>query len=373
MNRHPTRIIAFTPPRFYLCKRPIIALCLLVTIYAGNIRLHASTLYVSMPGSGTVQMFDPDSGLPLGTFATGLQLPTGLAFDSAGNLFVADIGTNSIFKVQPDGTKSLFVSIGLNRPMDLAFGPGGDLFAANDGSSTIVRITPDGIVTLIGVDGGLNHPTSLASDSSGNVYAANTGSGTITKTTPAGVTSSFGPPLDTPHGLAFDSTGTLFVVEHLSSAISKIGLDETATPFVSGLVGGYPSDLAFDESDNLFVAYNDTDMVGWITPAGVETTITIGGSPFSLAIGPDPIPEPSALALVFIGVGVLWFGRFAKKHALARADSISTGRSVRSEGAQGRSQSPSRRPNCKVAFVAKAGLLSHRLLFDSGKLSPSLK
>jgi len=54
----------------------------------------------------------------------------------------------------------------------------------------------------------------------------------------------------------------------------------------------------------------------------LETTFTIGGSPFCLVIGPDPVPEPSALALVFIGVGVLWFGRFAKKHAFAKAGSI---------------------------------------------------
>jgi DNA-binding beta-propeller fold protein YncE len=289
--------------------------------HVGNIHLNASTLYVTMPGLGSVAMFAPDSGQALGNFATGFQLPTGLAFDSAGNLFVADLGTNSIFKIQPDGTKSLFASIGLNRPMDLVFDPSGDLFVANDGGSTIVKFNHDGAISGVADGGGLNHPTSLASDSNGNVYAANTGSGAITKTTPAGTTSSFGPVLDTSQGLAFDSTETLFVVEYLSSAISKIGPEETITPFVIGLEGGFPSDLAFGEGDNLFVAYSDTDLVGRITPNGLEATFTIGASPLYLAVGPDPVPEPSALALMLIGMSVLWFGRFAKGHACAKARS----------------------------------------------------
>lgn len=289
-------------------KHPFTALLLLAALHLASIHLHATTLYVSVPGSGTVEMFDPNTGQALGDFATGLFFPTGLAFDAAGNLFVAELGTNSIFKIQPDGTKSLFTAGDLNRPMDLAFGPGGDLFVANDGTSTIIKITPAGVVSVLGNGDALNHPTSVASDFNGNVYAANTGSGAITKTTPAGLTSSFGPALDTPHGLDFDGAGTLFVVEHLSSAISKIGSDGTATPFVSGLAGGYPSDLAFDESDNLFVAYNDTDLIGRITPGGVETTFMIGGSPFYLAIGPDPIPEPGAATLL-AALGIVYLCR----------------------------------------------------------------
>ena len=276
----------------------VIALVFLAAFLIGTSRLEAATLYVTLPGLGSVEMFDPDSGQALGTFATGFQLPTGLVFDAVGNLFVADLGVNSIFKIQPNGTRSLFASIGLNRPMDLAFGPGGNLYVANDGSANIVGFAPDGSVSLVGDGGAVNHPTSLAFDGKENVYAANTGSGTITKTTVTGATTSFVPGLDTPHGLAFDSAGTLFVVEYLSSAISEIGPDGTVSPFVTGLVGGYPSDLAFDESDNLFIAYSDSDLIGRITPAGSETRFPIGANPFCLVIGPDPIPEPSALALI---------------------------------------------------------------------------
>lgn len=58
-------------------------------------------------------------------FASGFQNPIGLAFDSAGNLFVAEVlpdETSSIQKVSPNGTKTLFAS-GLSPVVFLAFEP----------------------------------------------------------------------------------------------------------------------------------------------------------------------------------------------------------------------------------------------------------
>src|SRR5208283_786645 len=68
------------------------------------------------------------------TFASGLTVPLGLAFNSAGDLFVADAapGTNGIItEFTPGGTKSIFAS-GLNYPEGLAFNSAGDLFVATE-------------------------------------------------------------------------------------------------------------------------------------------------------------------------------------------------------------------------------------------------
>src|SRR5437764_1191804 len=54
------------------------------------------------------------------TFASGLNVPFGLAFDSSGNLFEADQGSGTIFKFTPAGVKSTFAS-GLSAPSGLAF------------------------------------------------------------------------------------------------------------------------------------------------------------------------------------------------------------------------------------------------------------
>ena len=44
------------------------------------------------------------------TFASGLSAPVGLAFDSAGNLFVADCVSGIIYEFTPNGVESIFAS-----------------------------------------------------------------------------------------------------------------------------------------------------------------------------------------------------------------------------------------------------------------------
>src|SRR6266566_4101932 len=64
----------------------------------------AQNLFVS---AGNIYEFTP-AGVR-STFASGLDGPEGLAFDSAGNLFVADTFTSgAIYKFTPDGMRSTF-------------------------------------------------------------------------------------------------------------------------------------------------------------------------------------------------------------------------------------------------------------------------
>jgi hypothetical protein len=55
--------------------------------------------------------------------STGLDFPKGLAFDSSGNLYAANLGNNTIEEFAPNGTASLFASTGLDEPYFLAFQP----------------------------------------------------------------------------------------------------------------------------------------------------------------------------------------------------------------------------------------------------------
>src|SRR5437763_1640529 len=77
-------------------------------------------LYEADFGSGTIFKFTPAG--TQSPFASGLNLPTWLAFDSSGNLFESDNGSNTIFIFTPAGTKSTFAT-GLNGPIGLAFEP----------------------------------------------------------------------------------------------------------------------------------------------------------------------------------------------------------------------------------------------------------
>ena len=81
------------------------------------------------------------------TFGSGGRGPHGLAFDSAGNLFVASTGSGVIYEITPDGAQSIFAS-GLSAPYGLAFDRAGDLFEADLNSGNIYEFTPDGARSL---------------------------------------------------------------------------------------------------------------------------------------------------------------------------------------------------------------------------------
>ena len=75
---------------------------------------------VGHPGSDKVLKYT--SGVE-STFATGLTIPRGLAFDSLGNLYVTEaLNNGDILRFTPGGAESVFAS-GINRPVFLTFGP----------------------------------------------------------------------------------------------------------------------------------------------------------------------------------------------------------------------------------------------------------
>ena len=88
------------------------------------------------------------NGVP-SIFALDLNNPLGLAFDRAGNLFVADTGTTNwtgaVYKFTPAGVRTTFAS-SLNFPFALAFDSQGNLFVAAD-ETTIYKFTPSGART----------------------------------------------------------------------------------------------------------------------------------------------------------------------------------------------------------------------------------
>jgi len=152
----------------------------------------------------------------------GSRYPIELAFDGSGNFYVVNNtnpcpfvfllspspGDNSIEKFSPDFTDLGTFATNLNQPWGLAFGNGGNLYVANSGTSgslanTILRILPSGrIFTFANASSGLNSPQGIAFDSAGNLFVANSGNGTIQKFTPGGVSSVFASGLNAPASIA---------------------------------------------------------------------------------------------------------------------------------------------------------------------------
>ncbi|MEI7733445.1 MAG: NHL repeat-containing protein [Verrucomicrobiota bacterium] len=129
----------------------------------------SDNLYVSL--GNEIYKYN-SAGINLGLFANGFPLCQGMACDSAGNLYAANLMQNRIEKYTSDGTHTIF-GTGVTSPYTLAFDANSNLYVTA-GDNSIYKYDSTGaylgvFATLTGVG---NSPYGLAIDSAGNVYAA---------------------------------------------------------------------------------------------------------------------------------------------------------------------------------------------------------
>ena len=158
-------------------------------------KINTSGIITTVVGNGTMG-FGGDNGQAV---AAEINQPSGVVFDAAGNLYIADTGNNRIRKVNTSGIINTFSGNGtigfngdggqatateLNAPSGVSFDNIGNLYIADEGNNMIRMINTSGIIsTAVGNgtpgfigDGGqatdaeLNSPTSVVIDTMGNLY-----------------------------------------------------------------------------------------------------------------------------------------------------------------------------------------------------------
>jgi sugar lactone lactonase YvrE len=287
--------------------------------FSGSANSRADTLYVSnasvISSGNTIQTFT-SAGVGSVFASSGLDEPRGLAFDSAGNLYVANNYANTILKFTPAGVGSVFASTGLNEPMGLAFDSAGNLFVANAGNNTVEEFTPGGVGSLF-ASANLNTPTGLAFDSAGNLYVANAPAASfqqILRFTPSGYGSVFADTgLRYPLGLAFDREGNLYAANQGNNTIVRFTAGGVGSVFANTDLYA-PFGLAFDSAGNLYASNVGNNAIVKFTPDGVGSffaSTPMGGEPdgdYATFIAIEPglaIPEPSTWAIVALSAAAL--------------------------------------------------------------------
>ncbi len=254
--------------------------------------------------------------------------PCGVATDSAGNVYVADSGNHTIRKITSAGgvttlsgtvevkgsTDGVGAEVCFDDPCGVATDSAGNVYVADSGNQSIRKITPTGGVTTlagaaevkgnadgIGAAARFNRPRGVATDSAGNVYVADSGNHTIRKIMPSGgvttlagkagkrgSTDGNGPAarFNNPSDVATDSAGNVYVSDSLNRTIRKITSSGWVTT-LAGMAGAYgsrdgigavarfscPSGVATDSAGNVYVSDTENHTVRKITPAGRVTTL----------------------------------------------------------------------------------------------------
>ena len=292
-------------------------------------RINTSGIISTIAGIAGRAGFSGDGGAA--TAAT-LNHPAGISVDSSGNLFVADRDNNVIRKINTSGVISTVAGLGnsgytgngasptaatLNNPRAEVVDAAGNLYFADQSNNVVRKITPAGVITTIAGngsagytgDGGvatsasLNGPQGLVLDSAGNLYIADTGNNVVRKVSSAGIITTVAGDgvagfkddrvatnsmLNGPKGLAFDSSGNLYIADYYNNVVRKLTTSGILTTFAgnNSLGVGYSGDgrlsmsaqlsgpvgLAFDAMGDLFIADSNNHVVREVNTNGVIST-----------------------------------------------------------------------------------------------------
>jgi hypothetical protein len=292
-----------------------------------------NNIITTVAGNG-IATYAGDGGLAT---KASLNQPQGVAFNAAGNLFIADNNNDRVRMVDMNGIITTVAGngvgagsgggslsgdggaatkAGLYRPNNLAFDMSGNMYIADIFNQRIRKVHTNGnISTVAGSfgpgflgDGGpaivaaFYNPACVALDSTGNLFIADLFNSRIRKVDTNGIITTVAggggmnpgeggaatnAALSTPQGVALDAGGNYYIADTLNNRIRKVdtnGIITTVAGKGSGTYGGdggsatnaylsQPWGMTVDAAGNMFIADLANNMIRKVATNGIITTV----------------------------------------------------------------------------------------------------
>jgi len=262
-----------------------------------------------------------------------LNLPSGLAADEKGNLYISDRSNDRIRVVDKKGVIRTYAGTGvagfqgdagsalkaqLDKPFGIALDEAENLYIADRNNNRVRKVSPEGIITTVAGDGGfffmgdngpayrasVAAPTGVAVDKKGNLYIADRNNNrirlvdklgmirTVAGTGQQGYNGESETARETnlylPFGLTVDSNDKLLVIDRSHYRIRRIDPKSGKVETIAGnglkLFAGdggtatgatlsFPHGMFVDKNDNLIFSDKGHYRIRKITPKGIISTI----------------------------------------------------------------------------------------------------
>jgi sugar lactone lactonase YvrE len=274
-----------------------------------------------------------------------LIYPNGLALDARGDLYISDIGSHSILKLDSQSRLTVIAGTGesgysgdggpavsacLNAPHDLTFDASGRLLIADTYNHRIRRVDRQGVITTVAGNGSapntgygrpapedsLNNPQGIAVDQAGNILIADTYNRVVRQVDAHGamkiIAGSVGglngdggaankAQLNLPMAVTQAPDGVVYISDSGNSRVRRIDSDGVIRT-VSGLGGGdglggagfagdsgpaekaklfSPADIKVDRAGNVYISDSGNNRIRVISAGKITTVVGSGQMGFS--------------------------------------------------------------------------------------------